>query len=309
MKKGYWFPNGPLLINNPVFESLNKTPYVIVDGGAAGDVEEPFSAIKNSATFVRFEPRGRETVTVGDDVYVDGGLWNKDSSEILHVAKRPTTSSVYPPNKEFLQQFDYRYGLPPRTTDFKLSTKMRSVDSAVKNLEMPKPNFIKLDIHSAEFEAIEGALGSLEDNLGFLVETWHSDVHKGQHLHGELEKLLVSLGYEVVDTRAAAKWHHEFHNEISLLDKPRYIGSEMLFLRKDIPKPLLIKYLGLCDLFNFTNLVRLELEKSEDPEIRKLKLAYDSVLKKKRTIWRWSRLGIIQELKMLIKKLIGRYEP
>ena len=83
----------------------------------------------------------------------------------------------------------------------------------------------------------------------------------------------------------------------------------MLFLRKDIPKPLLIKYLGLCDLFNFTNLVRLELEKSEDPEIRKLKLAYDSVLKKKRTIWRWSRLGIIQELKMLIKKLIGRYEP
>ena len=232
-KKDYWLPNSPLLINSENFQNLlTNNPYIVVDGGAAGDVGPPFKSVHKHCQFVRFEPRGEDVVELNNDVYVDGGLWESDCAKNLHVANRPNTSSIYPPNNSLLKQFDNRYGFNARKTVDTIKIKLRSINSAVKNEEMPMPNFIKLDIHSAEFEAIRGSIESLSENLGFLIETWHTDVHQGQHLHGELESLLVEMGYEVFDTRMAAAWHYKFEEKIADHDKPRYIGSEMLFLRK-----------------------------------------------------------------------------
>jgi len=304
--KNYWSPNKPLLINELEFQNLAVSPYIVIDGGAAGDIEEPFSQITGFTKFIRFEPRGAETVDLRDDIYVDGGLWEADATKALHLAKRRTTSSIYPPNDKFLSQFDDRYGLPPRTTEIKLDVKLRSVDSAVLNNEIPLPNFIKLDIHSAEFEAIKGSLNSLGENLGFLVETWHSEVHDGQHLHGELESFLVSNGYEVFDRRSAAEWRYQFQGEVSNFDKPRYIGSEMLFLRKDVPDHLLIKFIGLCDLFNFSNLARAKIVNSKNPEIQGLITIYEELLKRKKKVWRWNKLGLISEIKIKIKSILRR---
>lgn len=304
--RNYWSPNSPLLANNQEFIRLIEKPYVVIDGGAAGDIEEPFSHIKSCTKFIRFEPRGSETVDLNDDIYVDGGLWEEDTVRGLHVAKRRTTSSIYPPNEKFLRQFDDRYGLPPRTTEIKLDVRLRSIDSAVQNGEIPMPNFIKLDIHSAEFEAVKGSLNSLGENLGFLVETWHSDVHEGQHLHGELESFLVSNGYDVFDRRSAAEWKYQFQGEVAKFDKPRYIGSEMLFLRKDVPDHLLVKFIGLCDLFNFSNLARTKIINSKDPEIRRLITVYDLLLKRKKVVWRWKKFGLISEIKTIIKSLLRR---
>tara|TARA_X000000368_G_C22941084_1_gene672195 strand:- start:3 stop:929 length:927 start_codon:yes stop_codon:yes gene_type:complete len=302
--RNYWNPNHPILINNKEFRKQIEEPYIIIDGGAAGDIEEPFSHIKDISKFVRFEPRGSETVIMTEDIYVDGGLWKEDNVKKLHVAKRRTTSSLYPPNKQFLDNFDNRYGLPPRTTEFKLDINLRSIDSAVKNKEIPKPNFIKLDIHSAEFEAIQGSINSLDENLGFLVETWHSDVHKGQHLHGEIESFLVSKGYEVFDLRPAAEWKYKYKEKVAMFDKPRYIGSEMLFFRKNIPDHLMLKFIGLCDLFNFSNLAICAIEKSKNQKIKNLLTIYELLLKRKKKFWRWKKFGFLSEIKMEIKKIL-----
>ena len=304
--RNYWDPNNPLLINTKEFRTLAKDPYVIIDGGAAGDIEVPFSHVKSFSKFIRFEPRGADTIDLNDDIYVDGGLWEEDTLKNLHVAKRRTTSSIYPPNEEFLKQFDNRYGLPPRTTEFKLDVKLRSIDSAVKNGEIPKPNFIKLDIHSAEFEAVKGSINSLDENLGFLIETWHSDVHKGQHIHGELESFLVSNGYEVFDLRSAASWKYQYQGKVTKFDKPRYMGSEMLFLRKDVPGHLMIKYIGLCDLFNFSTLAKSKIISSKNPETRALISVYELLLKRKKKLWRWNKFGFISEIKTIIKYLLLR---
>ena len=302
--RNYWDPNLPLLINNKEFRKLTNDPYVIIDGGAAGDIEEPFCHVKDFSKFIRFEPRGSDTVVMSEDIYVDGGLWDEDTLKKLHVAKRRPTSSIYPPNKEFLEQFDNRYGLPPRTTEFKLDVKLRSIDSAVNNGEIPKPNFIKLDIHSAEFEAVKGSINSLDENLGFLVETWHSDVHKGQHVHAELESFLVSNGYEVFDLRSAAQWKYQFEGKVAIFDKPRYIGSELLFFRKDIPDHLMIKFIGLCDLFNFSTLAKSKIVNSNDSKIQDLIFIYESLLKRKKTQWRWKKFGFLSEIKIIIKKIL-----
>ena len=309
-KKNYWQPNSPLLINTNQFkEALGDDKYIVVDGGAAGDVEEPFNKIRDVSKFVRFEPSGSDTVNLGDDIFVDGGLWDKDETRELHIAKRETTSSIYPPNKDFLENFDNRYGLPPRSTIEKVRMNLRSIDSAVSNSEMPKPNFIKLDIHSAEYEAVLGSTNSLSNNLGFLIETWHSEVHKGQHLHAEIESFLASVGYEVFDTRTAAAWKYNYEGKISSFDKPRYIGSEMLFFRKEIPEHLELKYIGLCDLFNFSNLARTVIARSKLDSIKTLKSDYESIIKRKYYNWLIKDFGIVNEIKDIIKKMVGRYSP
>lgn len=309
-RKSYWHPQLPLLTNSNQFkEALGNDLYIIVDGGAAGDIETPFNAIKEISRFVRFEPRGSETVNLGNDIFVDGGLWDKDEMKELHIAKRQTTSSIYPPNEAFLNNYDDRYGLPPRSTIEKVDMNLRSIDSAVAKNEMPKPNFIKLDIHSAEYEAVLGSINSLSNNIGFLIETWHSEVHKGQHLHCEVESYLSSIGYEVFDTRMAAAWKYKYEHNISSFDKPRYIGSEMLFFRKEIPEHLELKYIGLCDLFNFSNLARALISKSEIDSIRALQANYELIIKRKYYNWLIKDLGFISETKDTIKKMLGRYNP
>ena len=309
-KKNYWNPRTPLLINHETFKNLQgENPYIIIDGGAAGNLEIPFNYIKDSSKFIRFEPRGSKTVELNDDIYIDGGLWDKDVTGTLHVANRETTSSIYPPNIEFLQDFDDRYGAPPRKTKTKGNIKLRSINSAVKNDEIPLPNFIKLDIHSAEFEAVMGSSESLEENLGFMIETWHSEVHLGQHLHSEIENYLIFNGYDVFDTRMAAAWNYKYKSKINQFDKPRYIGSEMLFLRKNIPANLELKFIGLCDLFNFSNYAMILIDKSRDPKIKELKEPYAKLLKKKYRNWFLYDYGLLKEIKITIKKILGRYNP
>ena len=74
-----------------------------------------------------------------------------------------------------------------------MNISLRSIDSCVSSGEMPKPNFIKLDVHSAEFHALTGSLTSLNNCVGLLVETWNCEVHEGQPLHYEIEKFAIDF--------------------------------------------------------------------------------------------------------------------
>ena len=158
---------------------------MLVDGGADGNISEPFDVAGVVVTAVRFEPRGKDAVTITDNnIYIDGCLWSEDCTKDLHLARIPTTSSICPPNIPFLENLEHSPGGGGgRETIRKIPVLLRSIDSCVDKLEMPLPNFIKLDIHSAEVPALIGAQNSLENCVGLLVETWNSEVHMGQGLH------------------------------------------------------------------------------------------------------------------------------
>lgn len=234
------------------YSSLKAKKFVLVDGGAAGDISEPFDVAKSVILAVRFEPRGEsEVLKSSEEIYIDGGLWSEDGKGTLHVAKNPTTSSIYPPNIDFLRQFNDDNGAPPRETQKLIEVPLRSIDSCVSNSEMPCPNFIKLDIHSSELPALLGGKRSLDNCVGLLVETWSVEVHKGQNLHYEIEKFAIENGFEVFDTICAAGWHVKHNNQINNNERRRYIGSEMLFIKADVPKELRLEKAFVLSLFGF----------------------------------------------------------
>ena len=234
------------------FERIKSKKFVLVDGGAAGLLSEPFNAAKSLILSVRFEPRGEsEVIKSSQDIYIDGGLWSEDKKGILHLAKEPTTSSICPPNINFLKQFSDEIGAPPRETQELIEVPLRSIDSCVSNSEMPKPNFIKLDVHSAELPALLGSKNSLENCVGLLVETWNVEVHKGQHLHYEIEKFAIENGFEVYDTICAADWPVKHNNQVNHNERRRYIGSEILFIKTDVSRELRLEKALVLSLFGF----------------------------------------------------------
>jgi hypothetical protein len=119
--------------------------------------------------------------------------------------------------------------------------------------EIPLPNFIKLDVHSAELPALQGASNSLEDCVGLLVEGWHTEVHQGQGLHYEVEQFACRHGFEVFDNTGLMRWRHKFEGHTHLADRPQYVGSEMLFIKKNVPERLLLKKAFVLALFKFGN--------------------------------------------------------
>lgn len=234
------------------YSKVKSDKFVLVDGGAAGELSEPFDFAKSVILSVRFEPRGEgEVLKSPNEIYIDGGLWSEDRNGTLHVAKNPTTSSIFPPNIEFLKQFDDQYGVPPRNTQKLIEVPLRSIDSCVSNSEMPSPNFIKLDIHSSELPALLGANNSLDSCVGLLVETWNAEVHKGQNLHYEVEKFAIENGFEVYDTICAAGWHVKHNNQVSYNERRRYIGSEILFIKANVPRELRLEKAFVLSLFGF----------------------------------------------------------
>jgi len=242
------------LIYSAFYSHLISDKLILVDGGAAGDISQPFTLAKDVIVGIRFEPRGASEIeSSANDIYINGGLWSHDSLQTLHIAQIPFCSSICPPNDKYLEQFDDKYGYPPRKTIEKRSVTCRSIDSCVSKGEIPLPNFIKLDVHSAELPALQGASNSLEDCVGLLVEGWHTEVHQGQGLHYEVEQFACRHGFEVFDNTGLMRWRHKFEGHTHLADRPQYVGSEMLFIKKNVPERLLLKKAFVLALFKFGN--------------------------------------------------------
>ena len=121
--------------NRPLVRAYNETGssnFFLVDGGAAGELPEPFNVAKSVITAIRFEPRGAQTVSKADaDIYIDGGLWSEDTDKSLHIGYDPSTSSICQPNNEFLKNFDDNFGILKRKTVNKIKVRVRSIDSCL----------------------------------------------------------------------------------------------------------------------------------------------------------------------------------
>ena len=135
---------------------------------------------------------------------------------------------------------------------------MISIDDAVDQDLCELPNFIKLDIHSAEYEAILGSKSSLDNCLGFLVETWHIDIHKGQYLSADVEKLLNSYGFFQFYNHQNSSWPYSIKPSAILSDRRHVVGSETLYFRKDVPPHLSLMFIGLLELFGYGALAVLK---------------------------------------------------
>ena len=155
---------------------------VLIDAGARGVVPEPWSFLKPDQFVVHgFEPDAQACEELkkgapGHHHFHATALWNEKKSIPLHLNASRATSSVYPTNEEALRDFPAR-NTQSRKTESVVQVEADRIDSLV---DEPFIDQLKIDVHSAEFEILQGAEGLLAKAFCVMIEAWVLEVHKGQ---------------------------------------------------------------------------------------------------------------------------------
>lgn len=255
------------LIYTPFFKSiLGSDRVVLLDGGARDNLPPEWSLLESFDCLktIGFEPDIEECDRLNSSALINSSrtyfpkaLWNTDGQVNIHIAKSPGSSSVYPPNQEVLKKFD-RGVWEPRCTDKYVAVESATIDSVLK-MSDSDCDFIKLDIHSAEYEALEGAISSLKTKVfGVLVETWTLEYHQGQYLAHDVMKILIDLGFQLFEVGIAAGGRRAIATTVPLYCKQQVHGLDLLFFKDPIVFPCdqkslikCVKSAAIADLYGY----------------------------------------------------------
>jgi len=254
----------PRLLFSPCFtEWVRPDPLSLVDAGARGGMGEPWCRVDHAAIrVIGFEPDQKECDRLNQSgsgiiQYLPTALWSSAGKLKIHCAAVPSCSSVHPPNLEDLRRYEDPHW-KPRETQRVMTVPSVPLDRILKEKQL-KCDFLKVDTQGSEYEILKGGSATLKGQvLGVLVETWTQEVHRGQHLMGDVFKLLVDHGFSLFDVGIAAAWKRKIGAGLGLSGKSQVVGLDLLFFKNtnhwDLreAKPLtVIKAAGLFEVYGF----------------------------------------------------------
>jgi FkbM family methyltransferase len=244
-------------------ELVAGEPLVLADVGARGELEEPWAHFwPETLRVLGFEPDREECARLERAHSRDGwsffpvGLWDREGEVSIHVADRPSCSSVHPPNLEMIQGFEAKHWTP-RLTRSVVSYPCTTLDAVLAGAATGC-DFLKVDTQGSEYEILSGARGALTDQIsGVLVETWTTEVHRGQRLTGDVLALMAGLGFDLFDVNVAAAWRRATASSDRLLGKSQVVGLDLLFLKHParlpgaVGLPRVAKAAAIADAYGF----------------------------------------------------------
>lgn len=175
---------------------------VVVDAGARYGLHPTWSDLREIASFHLFEidPAEAERLTRkyqnnGNVTVYPVGLFREDTTLSFTVSEHKALNSLFAPNEEFLGRSEYM------TDAFATVGVQKAPVRALDSLFASQPvHFMKLDVEGAEFDILSGAPKTLERSvLGVRAEVLFSPVYKDAPLFGDVHKLLLSHGFELLN--------------------------------------------------------------------------------------------------------------
>ncbi|MEQ8476375.1 MAG: FkbM family methyltransferase [Fulvivirga sp.] len=177
---------------------LSKDPVNYIDIGARGKLGEPWNMLDDSSiNVIGFEPDRKAFEVLCDKAksnrkYHNIALWDSQSELKLYLTKSAAASSVFEPNIELLSSTFANRHWNTRAVESTTTIATDKLDSVLSN---SSSDFMKVDVHGAEFQILEGAKEALKGTLGVFVEAWALEAHKGQRLFGDVFNLLYNEGF------------------------------------------------------------------------------------------------------------------
>jgi FkbM family methyltransferase len=249
----------PPFFSSPAYERLSRgRKLVVVDGGARGELVPPLDRIPvDRRTAVRFEPEPAAPILQNDgEIVLRKALWSAPTKLKLHITNEPSCSSVYPPDDRLVASYVDLLGHPARKVRVETDVEADAIDRMLPEAGVASPDFIKLDIHSAEYEALEGAQEALKTSVvGLLVECWPVPIHRGQRTFADLDRLITSLGFLPFEV-AVGVWPLKSPVRQRYTSKGQSVQFEILYLKdvheRDLTKmsvPSFAALIGFSELF------------------------------------------------------------
>jgi FkbM family methyltransferase len=210
--------------------------FSLLDIGARGGVQWPWDHVSRELlSLVLVEPdpteaeRLQKELRANEGIVLQHALWREETTLTLNLNRSPGTSSVYLPNRQFIDQFPEaeRYDVLE-----KLEMTTKTIDVISSKFQMPQVDFAKIDVQGAELAILEGGCNFLAANLvGLEVEVEFSELYSRQPLFGVVETFVRErLGLELWDLRKTY-WKYEQGKNIPGPIKGRLVFGDALFLR------------------------------------------------------------------------------
>lgn len=180
-----------------------ESPFIFVDVGARGGIDQRWKPFKNQFQSILFEADEaayQELLAMAESDYtlkpIFAALHNSPGPIQFHITRKAETSSVLPPNREFLDRF-------PDSSRFDivrtLSLEATTLDLALRENGIKDIDFLKIDAQGITLQILEGGRQSLESAYGVELEAEFIPMYQGQALFNQVDGLMQSYGFQLFD--------------------------------------------------------------------------------------------------------------
>jgi len=189
---------------NAIYE---RHPLVLADIGARGGLRPNWRAAARHLRLLGFEPDRTEYLRLSDRArrepyavkYFDVALHNHTAPLKLHVARDRGLSSVFEPNRRFLDAFPDAGRFD--TVD-QVTIQADTLDHVIDTQAIDNIDFIKADTQGSELFVLQGGRRALTTwVIGVEVEVEFAPIYDGQPLFADVDAFMRQLGYLLFDLR------------------------------------------------------------------------------------------------------------
>ncbi len=184
-----------------------RHPLTLVDVGARGGLRSHWQPARRHLRFLGFEPDHNEyrrlmqavAASGSPDKYFNTALHNRRGSIALHVARDGGLSSIFEPDRQFLDTF-------PESARFDTlevrQIQTDTLDNVLQADGVTDVDFVKADTQGSELHVLQGGAGILASTVsGVEVEVEFAPIYKDQPLFADVDRFLRGLGYLLFDLR------------------------------------------------------------------------------------------------------------
>lgn len=213
---------------------------VMYDIGARLGIHYLYTELLNLQNFsvIGFEPDRKEvanlnnTASSGIKKTFPFALAESQASRTIFITKYPGCSSLYPPNKDLLEQYlvsDFFEVVGTETIE------TISLDEFAQQFDVAQPDFLKIDTQGAEYEILQGGHLTLNQVTGIFLETQLRELYLGAALFPDIHSLLTYLGFRLI----FCEYNADLGGEIVEFDLAYVRDSIDLELEEDLVKAVL----------------------------------------------------------------------
>lgn len=178
-------------------DAYRASPVVLVDVGASGGLSPVWVPAAENLRVIAFDPdpRAAEASPPGW-LCLERALARRGGSAKLFLTRKAQCSSMFEPNREFLDAFpdQDRFDVV-RTVEVEVDT----LDHQLEAAGVSDVDFIKLDAQGSELDILMGGHQALSTAVGVEVEVEFAEIYRKQPLFGDIDLCLRAAGLELME--------------------------------------------------------------------------------------------------------------
>ncbi len=256
-----------LFIESVFARYYEQFPLVMIDIGASGGLQTRWKRAERYLQVIGFEPDGRafsDLITSSGSKptkYLNMSLLDKRITVDFHLTRRQTNSSIFSPNRKFLDGF-------PESERFDVlecvQIEADSLDNQLRKLGINDVDFIKVDTQGSELSILKGSNGILGSSVfGLEIEVEFTQIYLNQPLFSEVDGFVRNLGFQLFDLKlhywkrsvgvncGNPKGQIIFADALYLRDVDTFIGLLDKIEDHTLKKSKVLRAISICNLYGY----------------------------------------------------------